>query len=372
MNLNIIFITIFICSALLNRLFLQFFNGKLCCDDGRGVQKIHPRSVPKLGGCAVYLVLLISSGLLFWARKTFADQFLGVFLCAFPLFLSGLLEDFTGKIPPTVRLAAGLLSGALVYAFFSAKVIRVEIPGFDRLLEMPIFSFLFTIFSIAGVSHAFNIIDGLNGLSSGVALIVFGAYGYLSFEVKDVFVFSLSLTMFAATLGFFFWNYPFGFIFLGDSGAYLLGYTAAICGIFLTLRHTEVSPWFPLLLVVYPVWETLFSAYRRRFLKETSPVLPDALHLHTIIFRRLTRSVFGKDKDPLTRNALATPLSVDFRTFLRNSGSSFLAKYPLLSIFYSDFYSLLHLVLLSHYKIQNPEIFSVETEKSLKEIILFC
>ena len=94
---------------------------------------------------------------------------------------------------------------------------------------------------------------------------------------------------FGATLGFFLWNYPRGLGFLGDGGAYLLGFIVAELGILLTTRHAEVSMLAPLLLVAYPVFETLFTMYRRRFIQRRPMTQPDGSHLHTLIYRRLKR-----------------------------------------------------------------------------------
>ncbi len=110
-----------------------------------------------------------------------------------------------------------------------------------------------------------------------------------------------------AILGFFLWNYPFGYIFLGDGGAYLLGFLSASIGILLVNRHPEVSPWFPFLLVLYPVWETLFSIYRRKFLRRHPPHMPDASHFHQLLYKRITRKFLGRNLSKLERNYMTSP-----------------------------------------------------------------
>ena len=297
----------FLFSAIGNLLIIRFFCFQSLCDTCEGVQKFHERPVPRIGGVAIYLSVLVVAGLFFLVKKPFSRDFLVLFLCALPLFLGGLAEDITKRISPFWRLVAGFLAGGLAFFFLSAKILRVDVPGFDALLKISWISLLFTSFAVAGVSHAFNIIDGFNGLASGVAMMVFGAYAYVAFLLQDHFLTYLGLVMLFATLGFFIWNYPFGFVFLGDCGAYLLGYVAAVGGVLLTTRHPEVSPWFPLLLVIYPVWETLFSIYRRKFLKGVSPGLPDAVHFHTLIFRRLIRLTFGIHSDSLGKSAFTSP-----------------------------------------------------------------
>jgi UDP-N-acetylmuramyl pentapeptide phosphotransferase/UDP-N-acetylglucosamine-1-phosphate transferase len=140
---------------------------------------------------------------------------------------------------------------------------------------------------VGGVAHSINIIDGLNGLASGVCLIALLALGYVAFLVGDSEILLLSGLASGAVLGFRVWNYPSGRIFCGDGGAYFLGAFVALISALLVNRHPQVSAWFPLLLVLYPVWETLFSAYRRRILRGRPATSADKLHMHTLFYKRV-------------------------------------------------------------------------------------
>jgi len=104
-------------------------------------------------------------------------------------------------------------------------------------------------------------------------------------------------------------NYPRGRIFLGDGGAYLVGLLLAELAVLLVHRNSEISPWFPLVLLAYPVWETLFSMYRRKA-RGQSTGHADALHLHTLVYRRVVRwrGFAGKPSDYAVRNSLASAL----------------------------------------------------------------
>lgn len=112
-----------------------------------------------------------------------------------------------------------------------------------------------------------------------------------------------------AVLGFLVWNFPRGMIFAGDGGAYLIGFLIAELSVLLVARHPQVSPWFPLLLVIYPVFETLFSIYRKKFLRGMSPGMPDGLHLHMLVYKRLVRWMVGsREARHLTRrNSMTSP-----------------------------------------------------------------
>jgi len=90
-------------------------------------------------------------------------------------------------------------------------------------------------------------------------------------------------------LGFFVWNFPKGRIFLGDGGAYFSGFVMAFISIILVNRNEAISPWFPVIIFAYPIVDTLFSMYRRKFISRKSSLMADNLHLHTLIFKRVSR-----------------------------------------------------------------------------------
>jgi UDP-N-acetylmuramyl pentapeptide phosphotransferase/UDP-N-acetylglucosamine-1-phosphate transferase len=211
--------------------------------------------------------------------------------CLLPAFLGGLAEDFTKRVPPVSRLLASFISAGLAFFLLGAAITRVGIPGTDAALAVPIIAFLFTCFAIGGVAHAINIIDGLNGLASGVCLIALLALAYVAFQVGDGELFLMCGLGAGAILGFRVWNYPSGRIFCGDGGAYFLGAYTAIISAILVHRHPQVSAWFPVLLVLYPVWETLFSAYRRRVLRGRPASRADKLHMHTLVYKRVKHHV---------------------------------------------------------------------------------
>ncbi len=297
------FILVFLVSLILNALIWRSCRLRVFCDISEGVQKFHKGTIPRIGGCGLCLSLLISAFFLFLEKNPFSHNVLIIIFSAMPVFFSGLLEDITKKVSPFWRLSAGFASGAIAFFMLNARIQAVDLPIFDQMLEFKFLSLLFTCFAISGVSHAFNIIDGFNGLASGVAIMVFGAYAYVAFLVNDFFLQWFSLLMLFSVLGFFVLNYPFGLIFLGDSGAYLLGFVSALIGVLLVAHHPEVSPWFPFLLVIYPVWETIFSMYRRIILRGTSPGRPDAIHLHSLIYKRIQKKSVRTEKGKNNLNA---------------------------------------------------------------------
>jgi UDP-N-acetylmuramyl pentapeptide phosphotransferase/UDP-N-acetylglucosamine-1-phosphate transferase len=205
------------------------------------------------------------------------------------------------RIPPPV--VAGLFSNRLPgrpmpeWSFsWILAVLPVFAAGPTEDITKPIGAGLRLLasFASAGLAHAINIIDGLNGLAAAVCLMAFMAFGYVGFQVHDTEILLLAGVGFGAMLGFNIWNYPSGQIFCGDGGAYFLGVYLAVLSTLLVVRNPEVSAWFPLLLVLYPVWETLFSAYRRKILRGQAMMHPDRLHLHTLIYRRVKIGISGR------------------------------------------------------------------------------
>jgi UDP-GlcNAc:undecaprenyl-phosphate/decaprenyl-phosphate GlcNAc-1-phosphate transferase len=252
-----------------------------------GSHKVHRRSVTRIGGLSVFagwVVALVASG--FAGNLPFAG--VAVWLaCLAPAFAGGFAEDLTKRVNPALRLVACFVAAGLAYTWLGASVSRIDVPWMDMLLAMPALAFVFTCFAVGGVAHAINIIDGLNGLASGVCLIALLALGYVAFQVGDGEILLLCGVGTGAVIGFRVWNYPSGRIFSGDGGAYFLGALVAILSALLVHRHAQVSAWFPLLLVLYPVWETLFSAYRRRILRGRPASSADKLHMHTLFYKRV-------------------------------------------------------------------------------------
>jgi UDP-N-acetylmuramyl pentapeptide phosphotransferase/UDP-N-acetylglucosamine-1-phosphate transferase len=275
-----------------------------------GVQKFHATPVPRVGGLGIALGVAV---LALWAWLTaspLATEMTLLLACGLPPLLTGLLEDFTKQVGVRLRLAATALSGVLAFFLLGAQLREVMLPGLDWLMTFTWFSLLFTAVAVAGVANAVNIIDGFNGLAAAVSAITLLSLAYVGWQVGDALVVSMALAGVGALLGFLLWNWPRGLIFLGDGGAYFVGYLVAVLSFLLVARHRGVvSPWYPFLLFIYPVFETLFSIWRRKVVRGSSPGLPDGLHLHQLVFRRMVRWAVGrKDAASLTlRNSLTAP-----------------------------------------------------------------
>lgn len=228
-------------------------------------------------------------------------------LCIAPGFVWGLIEDLSKRGAIMVRMALSAVAAALGFVLLDARITHVHVPLLDDLLAVHALSFAFTIFAVTGVANAINIIDGLNGLSGITALLAAIGLAAVAWTVGDTLLFSGACVVAASMGGFLLVNYPSGRIFLGDGGAYLVGLLLAEISVLLVHRNSEVSPWFPLVLLAYPIWETLFSMYRRK-LRRQSAGRADALHLHSLVYRRIVRwkGYRAAPADHVARNSLAS------------------------------------------------------------------
>jgi len=286
--------------------------GRMAWDDHQvvGAQKFHAQVVPRVGGLAIAAALALLLIYVRWSDRGPLDDLVRLFACGLPALLAGVVEDITKKVGARWRLLATMLSGALVFYVMGAQLREVHFPGLDALMTYTAFSLLFTMFATGGLANAVNIIDGYNGLTAVVTSVMLCSLAYVAWQVGDNLVLSAALATVGALLGFFLWNWPRGMIFLGDGGAYFVGYLLAALSILLVSRHRGVvSPWYPFLLCIYPVFETFFSIWRKFFVRGHSPGLPDGLHLHMLVFRRLVRWAVGRrDAASLTlRNSLTAP-----------------------------------------------------------------
>lgn len=286
-------------------------HGGLVLDhDVSGPQKFHTRPVPRIGGLGVVAALVVAAIAMSVSGHAEAARLCALLLaCGLPAFAFGLTEDLTKRISPRMRLLATVFSAGLALQLMGAAVVRTDIPGVDWFVGFAAGSALITVFAVTGIANSVNIIDGFNGLASMCTAIMLGALAYVAAEVGDGVIASVALAGIGAVLGFFLWNFPAGLIFLGDGGAYFLGFFVAELSILLLVRNPSISPLFPLLTCIYPVFETVFSIYRRKVLRAMPPSMPDGIHLHSLIYRRLLRWAVGdRSAKALTRrNSMTSP-----------------------------------------------------------------
>lgn len=262
----------------------------ITADQKQGVQKFHTDVTPRIGGIVILLGLV--GGLVYEVNMGNLDLVLpiGLAISLFPVFIMGILEDLTKKIHAYSRLLMAITSGIAFYTFLKVGITNIGLYWFDTyLLSIPIVSLCLTTVIIAGVSNATNIIDGFNGLLLGFAVMASAGISWVSYQVDDTQILSMSIILLGSIFGLMILNFPKGLIFTGDGGAYLIGYLLSALSILLVNRNEEVSPWFPMLLLLYPITETVFSIFRRIIVDNSSPFDPDNKHLHTLVYRHISQ-----------------------------------------------------------------------------------
>ena len=277
--------------------------------DMSGPQKFHARPVPRVGGVGIAIGAVAGCLALFMMPSNGTSLGIMLLVCAAPAFISGLAEDLTKTQSPRRRLFFTIASAGMAAWLLGALVNRTDIPGVDWFVAFKGGSIVVTLFAVAGVANSVNIIDGFNGLASMCVVLVSSAIAYVSFQAGDRELALCALIGLGAVMGFFIWNFPAGLIFLGDGGAYFLGFYIAELSLLLVNRNQVVSPLCPLLMCIYPIFETVFSMYRRKFVRGRPMGMPDGVHLHSLIYRRLMRWAVGnREAKVLTkRNSMTAP-----------------------------------------------------------------
>jgi UDP-N-acetylmuramyl pentapeptide phosphotransferase/UDP-N-acetylglucosamine-1-phosphate transferase len=280
----------------------QRWHGALSLDRKlNGKQKFHKVPVPRIGGAGMVLGVACACALAPVAMDPGVAALTGA---ALPVFAIGLLEDLTKSVSVRLRFVLTLASGLLAWWALDAVLPRLDLPVVDDLLAFLPLALLVTVVAVAGVTNAINIIDGFNGLAGSTVIAILAGTAFLGWRCGDALVLELALLGIGAAAGFLLLNYPRGLLFMGDGGAYFLGFWCAETAVLLVCRNPSVSTWQVLALHAYPVTEVLYSIFRKKVLRGMSVTMPDRLHLHMLIHRRCLRCPLAHEAPrPWQRNA---------------------------------------------------------------------
>ncbi len=271
------------------------------------VQASHTKPTPRVGGIAIFGSLAISAifvpSEITWSYGLFI-------VAASVIFIVGLAEDLGFGVSPLRRLCAVCMASMLAALFLGVWLPRMDVPGLDMLMPYGLVGIPLTLLVTAGIANGFNLIDGVNGLASFAAMVAAVALGIIAEQAGYSAMVHLSTLLAAGVLGFFMLNYPYGLIFLGDAGAYTIGFVLSWFGIAILLNAPEVSPWAILLTMFWPLADTLLAIYRRARSKSAT-MAPDRLHVHQLVMRALEIYVMGRGKREIT-NPLSTLILAPF------------------------------------------------------------
>ena len=269
---NIIFISLIGLIFLVNQIFIK--KNILPSFSGDQHQKLaSKKSIPLSGG----IFLLIGFYLFFF--EILFNYYFFILL----IFSIGLFSDL--KILQSAKFRL-ILQSIIIFTFvytFNLQITDTRIEIVDKFLSYQILSYFFVSFCILIIVNGSNFLDGLNTLTLGYYLIV----SYLLYEMKLYSFVGLNPEVFLIWIFFltiiYVFNF-FNFLYLGDNGAYLLGFIYSFLLISIYNNYSLISPYFIILLLWYPGFENLFSIIRKKLLKKNSPLLPDPKHLHQLMF----------------------------------------------------------------------------------------
>lgn len=286
-------------------------HGHLTMDSTIGVQKFHVHPTPRVGGIGIYLGLLTA-----WVMapdKVVKDIIATILLAGIPALAFGLLEDVTKGVGVRARLLATMASGVLAWLLTGITLNRLDVHGLDQLLVLTPVAVLVTAFAVGGVANSINMIDGFHGLASGTTIIALLAIAAIAARAGDPQLAIACILVAAAIVGFWLVNYPWGKLFLGDGGAYFIGFALAWVAVLLPVRNPGVSAWASMLVCAYPIIEVFYSVLRR-YANRQSPGDADSRHLHSLVKTQFILKKFPRATSG-ARNAAVSPIMWGFAAF---------------------------------------------------------
>ncbi len=275
--------------------------------DTSATQALHSLPTPRIGGVGIVLGFFVGA-VLFW--PFLSAELISAMASGLIVFIIGLREDLFRDMSPKVRFIAAFVSAAIAIALSQVFVSGMGLGQLDSVIAWLPVGVAVTLFWSAGMCHALNLMDGLNGLASGFSMIVSVSLFAVAGFVGDTEIQMASGVLFAALLGFFVLNWPMGRIFMGDAGAYGVGHILAWLSIILTVRNPNVAGIALLLVVFWPIADTTFAIVRRKY-RRVAADQPDRLHFHHLVVRGLR--ILTSNRFSLgSLNSLATLLLLPF------------------------------------------------------------
>lgn len=263
--------------------------------DRPGTRKVHDSPVPCWGGLSIFLGFAVA--LLFAIFQMFRPappsshlqvvssisgislgwEALGILAGGHLILLVGLYDDWRG-LSPWAKLG-GQIAAAVVLVAFGVTVDFITNP-LGGVIYLGFFSIPVTVAWVVGVTNALNLVDGLDGLAAGVAVVAAGTVAVVAFGQGEPFVAFCALLLAAAALGFLPYNFHPARIFMGDGGSMFLGFTLASLAVLgLTKSATAFSLILPILILGVPIFDMVFAIIRR-ILRGQHIFAADRDHLH--------------------------------------------------------------------------------------------
>ena len=344
---NIIFaFTIILLGFFFNKYLLLFFKktktNLLVDDQFSKPQAFHENSIPRSGGITLFFLLTIIFAYLFFSKNFFYFEYISFSLSFFVL---GLADDLKINIAPKFRLITMIIILFMLVTSHHIHINKTGLEFLDNLVAIDIFALMFICLCFLFIINGSNLIDGFNGLLAIHSLIIFTILFFINLLNENNNISFILFYIILAILIVLKFNFPKAQMFLGDSGAYLIGALIAVSTIQTSTLNPSISPFFFCILLFYLFFEVFFSFFRKIFIGRQSPLLPDNQHLHMLLYKLL----FIKYKKKLNSNYTVT-LCINLIYFLLLIPAFFLMDNGLfcryyffgLLIFYIYFYNMLY------------------------------
>jgi UDP-GlcNAc:undecaprenyl-phosphate/decaprenyl-phosphate GlcNAc-1-phosphate transferase len=253
-------------------------------DDLGHFRKQHDHGIPRLGGVAIFVSFTITSLMFSMTDRSLPINYL--LTSCIILFAMGLKDDLSG-VNSNTKLIIQLIAGSILVILGNVRVTNAF--GIFGIYQMSYFSsVILSIFLIVLIVNAFNLIDGIDGLAGATGIIVSGTFAGLFIYMHQFQLAAVSLAMLGAILGFLKFNITPAKIFMGDTGALLIGLISAIMVIkFIELNDSAVpsplkfysSPLIALTILMGPIFDTI-RVFIIRIYSGISPFTADRNHMH--------------------------------------------------------------------------------------------
>lgn len=237
-------------------------------------RKVHKKPMPRLGGLAIFLTFLL--GYILFGNLN--EQMISILIGGFLIVMLGIFDDIK-PIRARYKFIVQIIAACVVV--FYGNIVLSTISALGLSISFGWLSYPLTVFFILAIINAINLIDGLDGLCSGISAIFFASIICIAVLLDRIYGLDvlLCVIMLGACLGFLVYNKPPASVFLGDTGSTFLGFIIAIIALLGYKTATFTSLFIPLIVLLLPILDTIFAMVRR-FLKGENIGMPDKEHLH--------------------------------------------------------------------------------------------
>ena len=247
--------------------------------DMPGPRKVHQQPIPRIGGLAMAIGAFVS--IIIWVPMS--DVIQAYLMGGAVLVAVGIIDDWKG-LDFKIKFAGQILA-ALIVVFYGG----IEITQLGTLLPESMIipgwaSAILTVLFLVGVTNAINLSDGLDGLAGGICMLIFGLIGYLAYIEQNMNIAIMSASLMGVCFGFLRFNTFPATLFMGDTGSMLLGFSAVCFSLILTQESTALSPLLPLIILGFPLLDTL-AVMAQRIAEGRSPFAADKKHFHHRLLR---------------------------------------------------------------------------------------